>query len=358
MRPGAPALGSELGPGDLLWAHLDGERAGAVTAVLGARDPLALAEGLRELDLFQRAVQGRRWVRAAAPEVARSTSDREALEHAQGVELDLGSRTTALVAGPGVLVVKLHHALGDGRTLVNTVLGVAGQDAPERNRRQVKVRQVVRAAGELLRHTKGRVGVAQGERDVRLLEPRALADLKARASARGLSLNEFFLEALDDAFEANGLDRTSVGSLVELAGWGQNRFGLVLGHLDAVRSLTAVRSAEHAAASATAIALAGRTGSWAVRVVVGVLSKRIDVLASNVRGPGAPVTIGGEEVTSMAFLTPLVGKVPVSASFLSYVGQARLALVVDRGAKVDVDDLTRALEVALGAREAMLEAPL
>jgi hypothetical protein len=339
---------TKLGPGDLLWAHLDGESAGAVTAVLGSDEPLRVARALARLELLQRKVEDGRWVQAQPAEVEEVACDEEVLAHALGLEVGLTTRPVVMVAGPGLLVVRLHHALGDGRTLVNALVGASGQEPVGRKAAPGKRPRVLRAARQLVRHKRGRTGQAVGKRDAQVLGPWSLEALKAGSQAQGRTLNEAFLEALDDAFEACGLERTSVGSLVELAGWGQNRFGLVLGHLDDVRALGPVRSAEHAATTAAAIALAGRLGRWATGVVVGVLSRRVDVIASNVRGPQEHVVVGGAEVTSMAFLTPLVGSVPVSVSLLSYAGEVRVAVVVDDGARVALPRFCAALEDVLG----------
>ena len=314
--------------GDLVWAHLNNPRNQPVISVLMTfskeADATQIVSAIKDLEILNRVMLEGHWVpRASAGRVfATFKSPEEALGETLSVGLDIEEDPYSITIGDGFIVLRIHHGLGDGYTLVNALLGLEGakEAQRERNGRSSSAFKIARGLLEILAHRPKGLGIASGEKEAFMLGPWSLSDLKKEASRRNLSLNDAFLRGLERAMERSGFPGVSAGATVEFLGGGNNRFGLILTKLT---TLSPVQVAAHGAASMGLISLAGKFGERAVNALITLLSKRIDLLVSNVRGPAELVEIGGVTIESLGFLVPTVGNVPLGVTLLSYAGEDR-----------------------------------
>ena len=265
-----------------------------------------------------------------------------------------------------VLVVRLHHALGDGSSLVAALLDLAGARAVPPRPRSGRLRallDVPAAAARLLARSSEPRALKQplsGVKHARLTEPFPLAELKAAAGARGVTLNDLLAGALGSALSATlpgapsltaaaplSLRRRSLGGAI-----GGNRFGIVLLALPAGDVEASVRAAASylrrlkRSGEALAVNLAFRLAATAPRGVVRLLSallgRRASLVFSNVVGPTAPVRLGGIGVRDLSFLVPQVSDIALGVSALSYAGRVRVGFAADAAAVPDLDALVAA----------------
>lgn len=334
--------------GDLVWAHLNNPRNQPVISVLMTfskdADATRLVSAIKDLEILNRVMVEGHWV--PRPKVGRVfvtfKSPEAVLSETLAVGLNIEEDPYSITIGDGFVVLRIHHGLGDGHTLVNALLGLEGAKETQRKRngRSSSLFRTARGLLEILVHKPEGLGIASGEKEAFILGPWSLSDFKKEASRRNLSLNDAFLRGLERAMERSGFPGVSAGATVEFLGSGNNRFGLILTKLT---TLSPVQVAAHGAASMGLISLAGRFGEKAVNALINLLSRRIDLLVSNVRGPAELVAIGGVTIESLGFLVPTVGNVPLGVTLLSYAGEIRLGVSIDKGAKVDTQELRQAL---------------
>lgn len=266
-----------------------------------------------------------------------------------------------------VLVVRLHHALGDGSALVAALLDLAGAReaaAPRLRRSRVwsrlrAVLDVPAAAARLLarRVEPGTLKAPlSGVKHARLSEPIPLAALQAAARMRGVTINDLLAGALGSALSASlpGTPSLTAAAPVSLRRRtvGGNRFGIVLLALPAGEVEASVRAAAgylrrlKRSGEALMSNLAFRAASSApralLRVLSGLLGRRASLVFSNVVGPTAPVRLGGVGVRDLSFLVPQISDIGLGVSALSYAGQVRVGFSADAAVVPDLDALVAA----------------
>lgn len=337
-----------MSPGDLVWAHLNNPKNQPVITVVitfhADSKGADLMMAIKELEVLNRVMVEGHWVRREGVGLDYLTSQNieQALSEALGEELSVEHHPYSILLGQGFLILRIHHGLGDGHTLVNALLG--SETNPElkreRNGRKSSGLRTMLGLFQILAHKPKGLGKATGVKQAFILGPWSLEAFKDEAKHRNLSLNDAFLRALERAMERSGFPGVSAGATVELSGMGNNRFGLILTKLN---NLSPVQVAAHGAASMGLISLAGKLGKKPVHLLINLLSKRIDLLVSNVKGPTKKIRIGGVELESLGFLVPTVGEVPLGVTLLSYAGEIRLGVSIDEGATIFKDDLLRSL---------------
>ena len=262
-----------------------------------------------------------------------------------------------------VLVVRLHHALGDGSTLVGALLHLAGAREPALSRpRSGRLRallDVPAAAARLLaRRAEPRTlkSPLSGVKHARITAPFPLAELKTAAQARGVTLNDLLAGALGSALSATLPGRPSLTAAAPVSlrrrTLGGNRFGIVLLALPAGDVEASVRAAASylrrlkRSGEAVAVNLAFRAATVApkglVRLLSALLGRRASLVFSNVVGPTGPVRLAGIAVRDLSFLVPQVSSIGLGVSALSYAGQVRVGFSADAATVPDLDALVAA----------------
>lgn len=262
-----------------------------------------------------------------------------------------------------VLVVRLHHALGDGSTLVAALLHLAGAreaalPRPRSGRLRALLDVPAAAARLLARHAEPLTlkSPLSGVKHARISAPFPLAELKAAARARDVTLNDLLAGALGSALSATLPGRPSLTAAAPLSlrrrTVGGNRFGIVLLALPAGDVEASVRAAASylrrlkRSGEAVAVNLAFRAAALAphglVRLLSAVLGRRASLVFSNVVGPTTPVRLGGVGVRDLSFLVPQVSTIGLGVSALSYAGQVRVGFSADAATVPDLDALVAA----------------
>lgn len=292
------------------------------------------------------------------------------------------------------LVVRVHHAVGDGVALVRLLLGVSGAPAGHRPA-EVGVARAPKATGvrEVAERAK-----AQAETLARLLllptdastplrgalgvrkvaafsKPFSLAAIKALARAQGGHVNDLLAAAVAGAVRAFLPQPKEVRALVPVflrgdaadAGGGDgfgeegNHFGLAYLPLpvdradraDRVRAVRAGMDAIKAQPDATvAFVVLGAMGLASPRLErfgIELFTKKATMLVTNVPGPSGRVQVAGEDVTSMVVWAPTSGSIGLGFSLLTYAGELRLGVAADANLVPDAGALVACFERELDA---------
>jgi diacylglycerol O-acyltransferase / wax synthase len=297
------------------------------------------------------------------------------------------------------LVVRLHHAIGDGVALVRVLLGVAdaGAGAP-RSHRPAEVGLARRRARGL--GARARQGAAQVAALTRTLALRAgpptalegplgtdkraawsrplpLEPIRAAAHAVGGKVNDALLAAVAGAvrgYLAGRAERTG-----ELAGDAQSRlvrtlmpvyirgdeglgnhFGLVfvdlpagadpLARLRAAKAtMDAVKEAPDALVAMKVLGAMGMASATVERIGVDIFTRKASLLVTNVPGPPDRVQLFGGALASVVVWAPVSGSVGVGVSLLSYGGDVRMSVASDAGRIPDPEALVAAFEAEIDA---------
>jgi diacylglycerol O-acyltransferase len=128
-----------------------------------------------------------------------------------------------------------------------------------------------------------------------------------------------------------------------------NRFGLVFVPLPvdepdvgrridrAKAAMDRIKGTHEAQMVYDAFTVLGRTTRTSARGWVDAFARRACVVVTNIRGPAAPVRLGGAPVQGLVLFVPSTGSVGVGISLCTYAGQARLGVISD-DAVVPADD--------------------
>jgi len=92
-------------------------------------------------------------------------------------------------------------------------------------------------------------------------------------------------------------------------------------------------------------------GRLAQRWMAGVMSRQrlVNVLVSNLPGPGAPLRLGGARVLEMFQIGVVQGNLTVSVGAISYAGRLNLGIAADIAAVPDVEAFAAGISDTLGA---------
>ena len=303
--------------------------------------------------------------------------------------------------GGDALLVRVHHAVGDGMALMRVLLSLTGdgpadvggdgsteskgvvEELAELGRKLLRgASQLMpgrlldlageglagaRAAGHLLLRgadpetaLKGPLGV---EKQVAWSEEAPLEDVKEIGRATGCTVNDVLLAAVSGALRrylevsdrplvpnvhaAVPVDLRSPEEPISLG----NRFGLVfvslpVGEADPLerlfevhRRMERLKASPEAGVALTILEGLGLTSAQVQQALVEFVGAKTTAVITNVRGPRQPVKLAGSSVRGMMFWVPMSGRVGVGVSLLSYAGGVRLGIATDAGLVPDPERL-------------------
>lgn len=283
------------------------------------------------------------------------------------------------------LLFRVHHAVGDGVTLVRLLLGVSGasaQEAPvqvgiERPKRAATLRRSVAQAEDQLRtlarllllprdHATSLRGALGTDKRTAMSRPFSLETIRDVARRHGGHVNDVLSAAVAGAVRTYLGDAPPLRALVPVffrddGGSRGNHFGLVYLPLptddpDPLRRLEAIQQAmdriKTASDAAVAFAVLGGMGLLSPaleRLGIGLFTAKASMLVTNVPGPAGTVRLAGQDVRSMVVWAPTSGSIGLGFSLLTYAGELRLGVAADAGRVPDPGPLVGAFERELSA---------
>lgn len=295
-----------------------------------------------------------------------------------------------VVDGPGAgqsLVLRVHHALGDGVALVGLLRSLVG-GAPARavgvsRDRPIGARALARATraqaqalGELLLLPRDAASPLKGAQSTRkrLAWSRALqlGSLAGWASTRGAKVNDVLAAAVaaslaDWMRHHGGLPPEGrVRALVPVFLRGAaaedalgNHFGLVFlplplvddtlaGRLDRVRAeMDRLKASPQPTVAFGILGGMGMASEELESLVVDVFARKASLLLTNVAGPPEPVRVAGRPLEQLSIWAPVAGEITLSVSLVSYAGEVRLGVAGDAARVPDPERIVAGFEAAL-----------
>jgi WS/DGAT/MGAT family acyltransferase len=206
-----------------------------------------------------------------------------------------------------------------------------------------------------------------GEKRAAWSEPLSLEQVRLVAHALGCTVNDVVLATMAGALgawlrEARGFDtaglvlRASVPVNLRIAEEPMtlgNKFGLLyvdlpVGIADPLRRVQALHATMRGlkdslqpAMTLSALGVLGLLPGALQAPAIELFSRKSSLVASNVPGPGSPLTLGGQRIDEMYFWVPQSGSIGVGASVLSYAGRVCFGLIADRACLPDPEWVTR-----------------
>jgi diacylglycerol O-acyltransferase / wax synthase len=285
------------------------------------------------------------------------------------------------------LLLRTHHAIGDGSALVEVITGLtdpleARQPAttPSAPRRRTvdefadevlaDVQALAKLTGRVVRWPAGGRSHLTGTKTMTWSAPIPVTSLKEAGRPTGSTLNDVVLAAVAAALRSlTGpgdtcsdldvvvpIDLRPPGSAIGELG---NRFGLAFALLpvasvDPVERLEKVTSqmqqikgSRESAVVLGSLGVMGRVPAGAQRAWVDAFIGGAVAVVTNVKGPGEPVSLAGTRVAGMGLWVPSTGPLGIGVSALSYAGDVVVGLVVDDGVVPDGAGLASALDAEL-----------
>lgn len=301
--------------------------------------------------------------------------------------------------GHTVMVVRLHHCIGDGFALLHVLTSLTEPvpDAVDRTgspRRAAARPSIPRLVARLARSAITdlvRLATLHDEPKTRLRgrlgsEKRAawstsmpLADVKAIGRGFGGTVNDVMTCAVAGAFGRYLRERGEASTpalrvavpvnlrrgapTAELG----NYFGLVFLELplaadprarfaEIARRMDQLKRSPEPFVLLAAMRIVGAAPRPLQHAVVRVLSTKITAVLTNVPGPREPRSLAGHRITGMSFWVPAAGRVGIGISIFSYAGAVRVGVSADARLLPDpehvVDEIPRELARMRTALEA------
>ena len=195
-----------------------------------------------------------------------------------------------------------------------------------------------------------------GIRRVAWADPLSLDEVRTIGGVLGCTVNDVLVASLAGALghylETHGDEvsgRTiraavpvNLRSPADPAGNLGNRFGLVfvpvpigirhpLERLYTVHaSMQALKGSSQAVAILGLLSLVGNLPAAVEESAIALFTAKASLVASNLRGPPEPLSIGGIRVTQVLFWVPQGGSVGTGVSILSYAGRVQFGVIADR----------------------------
>lgn len=380
---------------DAAWLHMEQpENLMNITGVLQFEHPLglsdvqALAARLARYDRFrcrvEESLRGPCWVPQADFDVSRHVRE-------TGAPAGLMALVGELLATPldrarplwemhlvqlpqgAAVVVRLHHAIGDGVAMMHVLGGLAdrppGHPAGGHGRARPGAAAWVWGAVHLVRQVLLRpepptsLKGPLGQRKLAVVSPPLPLDrVKRVGRALGATVNDVLLASLAGALHGYLESREESLSLrlvmpVDLRRLHDerlgNRFGLAFVELpvgvsdpgrqlaECKRRLDDLKGSPQAALVYAVLKAAGRLPVWGERLLVEIFGARATAVATNVPGPQEPLTLAGRPLRQMMFWVPQSGRLGLGVSILSYAGEVRVGVAADAGLIPDPESLVQ-----------------
>lgn len=293
-----------------------------------------------------------------------------------------------LKGGGSALLFRIHHAVGDGVTLVRQLLRVAGAGAdrapvdvgisrPERPRtlRDAVVRgrddtaTLIRLLTIPPDHRTRLRGPLGTRKVVATSGPISLPAIQSLARATGAHVNDLLSAAVAGAVRAYLGDPPPLRALVPVflrddIGGGGNHFGLVYlplpvhvpsreGRTRAVKAaMDAIKAAPDTTVAFAVLGAMGLVSPTLERLGIDLFTCKASMLITNVPGPAGVVRVAGQEVRSIVVWAPTSGSLGLGFSLLTYAGELRLGVAADAGLVSDPQALVVAFEREIEAMRA------
>jgi hypothetical protein len=292
------------------------------------------------------------------------------------------------VGSGSALLTRVHHAVGDGVTLVKLLLGVAGA-GPDRApvpvgipvpKRPDSLRTSVARAREdlvtLVRllalppdHRTPLRGPLGTRKVAAMSRPIPLASIQALARATGGHVNDLLSSAVAGAVRAYLGDPPPLRALVPVFlrdehGASGNHFGLVYLPLPvherdrdqrrrAVKqAMDTIKAAHDTTVAFMVLGTMGLVSPTLERLGIDLFTCKASMLITNVPGPAGTVQVGGRDVESMVVWAPTSGSIGLGFSLLTYAGELRLGVAADEGLVPDPRALVACFEREIEAMQA------
>jgi WS/DGAT/MGAT family acyltransferase len=308
-------------------------------------------------------------------------------------------------SGGSALLVRIHHCIADGIALMRVLLSLTDtrtglkvvpppsgilEDGPAKpglasralSLAGLGLRGSVGVARLLLREPdpetvlKGELGVAK--RAV-WSAPFRLRDVKRIGAATGATVNDVLVATLAGALRrylrerqepvdfhvALPVDLRAGEPATELG----NRFGLVFLSLpiriadpldrlfEVRRRMSLLKSSPEAGCALVLLDTVGRASPGAQRRFIDFIAAKTTGVVSNLRGPAETIRFAGTPVRSILFWVPQTGRVSLGISILSYAGEVRVGLAVDRALVPRPERIITAFRRELASLARLLDRP-
>ncbi len=300
------------------------------------------------------------------------------------------------VGDGAALLLRIHHAIGDGVALARVMLSAADggmDDGPgfgEHNGHGPSMASRVAGAALHPRRLAGRALTDAGAlakliaprfetsdvlkspphvaRHVAWSRPVELWRVKRTARAYRVTVNDVLVAAVAGALREQLGATEPVHALVPfnlrsldgpLPSELGNRFGLVLlelpthveGRVDrlweAARRMDAIKASDEGAIAYGILDAMGRAPTAVETRLIDYFSAKASMVLTNVIGPRAKVTLGGTPVDSVLVWAPCSGSMQMSVSLFSYGGKVSVGFLTDPGVVDDPQGLANAFRAEL-----------
>lgn len=289
----------------------------------------------------------------------------------------------------GVILLRSHHALGDGLTLLHTLDTWAGSSSigndasidrrpgsEWRNRLANSFGTDARTLSKLVLGLPSKTSVlgddVGGTKSVASTVPVPLEKVKRLASETNATINDVCLALIAGALRA-GVDGAAAARVeavipVNIRSRNEriedtlgNRFGLIFTTLptssDDVRerikrvkaNMDGIKSSREARVVLDALTMLGATSKHGARVWVDAFSRRASLVITNIAGPQRRLRLGATEVRDMVLWVPTTGPIGLGVSICSYAGSLRFGVIADTAVMADTARFALALDEQLGS---------
>ncbi len=286
------------------------------------------------------------------------------------------------------LLLRTHHAIGDGSALVQVITGLtdpvaARRPSPARHEPDrhddgdlvtgvaADAKTLAKLSTRVVRGTAAGRARLTGIKTMTWSEPISVQRLKEVGHTTRSTINDVVLSTVAAALRSlvpEGESHRDLDVVVPIdlrppgfAADGElgNRFGLAFVRLpitssDPVERLQRVTSqmqqtkgSRESAIVLGALGVMGRMPAAAQRAWNDAFIGDAVAVVTNVKGPTAPVTLAGTRVAGMGLWVPSTGPIGIGISVLSYAGAIVVGLVVDEGVASAWAGLARALDQEL-----------
>jgi WS/DGAT/MGAT family acyltransferase len=307
--------------------------------------------------------------------------------------------------GATVLLVRIHHSLGDGEALVGVLLALVDDPPGQQDLQAIRPARGDRWLGQLLR--KAAIAASTpgillrrltwipdrspmhgpalcGNKRVAWTRPLDLDVVKRVKQQIGATVNDVLMASVSGAFSHYLLDHGSAAPsrfLVSMpvsvramakSSRGGNCFAPVPLELPAGRSVHGHRIL---AVKARMDRLKGSPAPLVIyhlqralitllphpvsRVLIDFLANKCSAVVTNVQGPAETLAIAGRQVRSLMFWVPQRARIGIGISILSYAGRVQVGVLADEALVPDPAALIQAFEDEFETLKvlAALEAP-